>query len=66
PDVYIAARTSFLSKAMTAMQLGADHVTVEEVATAQVMAKQVIEGLRSRARSAAATGAAAAPRSDHA
>lgn len=66
PDVYIAARTSFLSKAMTAMQLGADHVTVEEVATAQVMAKQVIEGLRSRARSAAAAGAAALARSDHA
>lgn len=66
PDVYIAARTSFLSKAMTAMQLGADHVTVEEVATAQVMAKQVIEGLRSRARSAAAAGAAAPARSDHA
>jgi Kef-type K+ transport system membrane component KefB/voltage-gated potassium channel Kch len=62
PDVYIAARTSFLSKAMTAMQLGADHVTVEEVATAQVMAKQVIEGLRSRAL--AATNARAGGRPD--
>ncbi len=62
PDVYIAARTSFLSKAMTAMQLGADHVTVEEVATAQVMAKQVIEGLRSRAL--AATNARAGGKPD--
>jgi hypothetical protein len=47
---------------MTAMQLGADHVTVEEVATAQVMAKQVIEGLRSRAL--AATNARAGGKPD--
>lgn len=51
PDVYIAARTSFLSKAMQAMQLGADMVVVEEVATAEAMAKQVMEGLRHRAKS---------------
>lgn len=43
PHVFIAARTSFLSKAMAASQLGADLVTVEEVATAETMARQVME-----------------------
>lgn len=50
-DVYIAARTSFLSKAMLAMQLGADLVVVEEVATAEAMAKQVMDALIKRAAS---------------
>ncbi len=48
-NVYIAARTSFLSLAMQAMQLGADIVVVEEVATAEAMAKQVVAGLTARA-----------------
>ncbi len=48
-NVYIAARTGFLSRAMQAMQLGADIVVVEEVATAEAMAKQVIAGLTARA-----------------
>ncbi len=48
-SVYIAARTSFLSRAMQAMQLGADIVVVEEVATAEAMAKQVVAGLTARA-----------------
>jgi monovalent cation:H+ antiporter-2, CPA2 family len=46
PHVFIAARTTFLSKAMTASMLGADHVTVEEVATAEAMAKHVISQLQ--------------------
>jgi CPA2 family monovalent cation:H+ antiporter-2 len=45
PHVFIAARTSFLSKAMAAQQLGADHVTVEEVATAEAMARHVMDRL---------------------
>jgi CPA2 family monovalent cation:H+ antiporter-2 len=48
-DVYIAARNSFLSKAMQAMQFGADLVVVEEVATAEAMAKQVMDALIRRA-----------------
>ncbi len=56
PHVYIAARTTFLSKAMVATQLGADHVTVEEVATAEMMARQVLDQLGRRARAAAAAG----------
>lgn len=48
PHLFIAARTSFLSKAIAAMQHGADHVTVEEVATAETMARQVIEQLDKR------------------
>jgi voltage-gated potassium channel Kch len=50
PDVFIAARTSFLSKAIAATQLGADHVTVEEVATAEMMARQVMDRLASRTK----------------
>lgn len=48
PEVFIAMRTTFLSRAMAAMQLGADLVTVEEVAVAETMAKQVMEALARR------------------
>jgi hypothetical protein len=48
PKVFIAARTAHLSRAITATELGADHVTVEEVATAQEMARQVLSQIRSR------------------
>lgn len=41
PDVFIAARTNFLSKGMLAAQAGADHVTVEEVVTADAMGDAV-------------------------
>jgi monovalent cation:H+ antiporter-2, CPA2 family len=50
PNVFLAARVNALSKAIQAMQLGADHVVVEELATAEHMAAQVltkIEQLRS-------------------
>lgn len=50
PDVFIAARTSFLAKAMIATALGADQVTVEEVATAETMARQVLDQLRRRSQ----------------
>ncbi|MBL8990006.1 MAG: cation:proton antiporter [Phycisphaerae bacterium] len=49
PAAFIAARTSFLSKAMAAAQQGADHVTIEEVATAEAMARQVMDRLAARA-----------------
>lgn len=49
PDVFIAARTNFLSQGMIATTLGADIVTVEEMATAQAMATDVIRSLRQRA-----------------
>jgi len=48
PSIFIAARTSFLSRAIAATELGADYVTVEEVVTAQDMAKQVMERLAKR------------------
>lgn len=47
-DVFIAARTSYLSKAITATEFGADHVTVEEVVTAQDMAVKVVQQLARR------------------
>jgi monovalent cation:H+ antiporter-2, CPA2 family len=58
PHVFIAARTNFLSGKFTAMALGADTVTVEEVATAQAMEREVLEGL---ARYLAARAKPAAP-----
>jgi len=48
PDIFIAARTSFLSKAFAAQALGADHVVVEEVATAEMMAREVLDRLAKR------------------
>lgn len=48
PEVFIAARTSYLSKAIAATELGADYVTVEEVVTAQDMAKHVMSRLHKR------------------
>jgi CPA2 family monovalent cation:H+ antiporter-2 len=49
PDVFIAARVNALSKALQAMQLGADHTVVEEMATAEAMAAQVLMKLKQRA-----------------
>jgi len=49
PDIFIAARTSYLSNAFLATNAGADHVTVAEVATAETMARQVLESLAKRA-----------------
>jgi len=49
PDIFISARTGFLSKAFVAQQLGADHVVVEEVATAEMMAREVMARLEQRA-----------------
>lgn len=50
PKVHIAARTSFLSRAMEAQELGADQVTIEEIATAHDMAKQVMAKLTGKRR----------------
>lgn len=44
-NIFIAVRTSFLSGKFTAMGLGADVVTVEEVATAVAMEREVLDGL---------------------
>ena len=49
PDVFVAARANVLSKALQAMQLGADHVVVEELAAAEAMAAQVMAKLEQRA-----------------
>lgn len=49
PKVFIAARTTYLSRAIAATEMGADYVCVEEVVTAQDMARQVMERLARRA-----------------
>lgn len=48
PDAFIAARTGYLSGAFRAQSMGADHVTVEEVATAQAMEREVLAKISSR------------------
>jgi len=48
PDVFIAVRASYLSRAIMAHEAGADHVTIEEVATAQDMALRVLDQLERR------------------
>ncbi|MDX9912811.1 MAG: NAD-binding protein [Phycisphaerales bacterium] len=45
PDVYIAARTTFLSQGLEAMRAGADSITVEEIATASALAHVVTQQL---------------------
>jgi CPA2 family monovalent cation:H+ antiporter-2 len=47
-DVFIAARANALSKGLTAMQLGADHAVVEEMATAEAMGREVLLKVRDR------------------
>lgn len=48
PSVFIAARMSFLSQAMRAKEFGADHVTVEEIATGDLMARDVLDKIVAR------------------
>jgi CPA2 family monovalent cation:H+ antiporter-2 len=48
PNAFIAARLNALSKALQAMQLGADHTVVEEMATAEAMAREVIQKIAQR------------------
>ncbi|MEM9420110.1 MAG: NAD(P)-binding protein [Planctomycetota bacterium] len=43
PEVFISARTNFVSKGMLAMQNGADHVVVEELVTAEAMRKAIVD-----------------------
>jgi len=47
-DVFLAARANALSKGLMAMQLGADHAVVEEMATAEAMGKEVLLKVRDR------------------
>lgn len=55
PAVFIAARTSFLSQALRAREFGADYVTVEEIATGDLMARDVLDKIVSRRASRAET-----------
>lgn len=45
PNIFIAARTNFVSKGLLATQAGADHVVIEEVITAQAMKQAIMEHL---------------------
>ncbi len=48
PDAFIAARTTLASRGDLATTLGADHVTVDELATAEKMRDMVMQRLRER------------------
>ncbi|MFZ4575496.1 MAG: cation:proton antiporter [Phycisphaerales bacterium] len=48
PQAFIAARTSYLSGSFRAQAQGADHVTVEEIATAQAMEREVLAKISPR------------------
>ncbi len=54
PDIFIAARSGVVTKAAQARELGADEVVVEELASAEVMAKRVLGRLRTLHASIAA------------
>jgi glutathione-regulated potassium-efflux system protein KefB len=47
-DIFLAARANALSKGLMAMQLGADHSVVEEMATAEAMGKEVLLKIKDR------------------
>ncbi len=46
PKIFIAARTALVSKGSAASEIGADHVTVDEMATAEAMCLVVRERLQ--------------------
>jgi CPA2 family monovalent cation:H+ antiporter-2 len=48
PDIFIGVRAGYLGRAITAHEAGADHVTIEEVVTAQDMAIKVMNALDKR------------------
>lgn len=56
PTIFIAARANYLSRAMLLQDAGADHVIVEEMATAQAMEKEVMARIQSRHGRHAAEG----------
>jgi len=43
PSLFIAARTNFVSRGLLATKAGADHVTIEELVTAEAMRKAVVK-----------------------
>jgi len=50
PELFIAARTTLASKATLATALGADHVIVDEVASAEAMRQMIVGRLEARGR----------------
>jgi ribosomal subunit interface protein len=50
PDVHIAVRTTFLSQGLGALRAGANTITVEEIATAEAMAREVSQQIADAGR----------------
>jgi CPA2 family monovalent cation:H+ antiporter-2 len=59
PGIFIAARSNFLSGKFRAMELGANVVTVSEVATAVAMEREFLDGVLEHVRSRAGASAPA-------
>ncbi|MCC7390125.1 MAG: cation:proton antiporter [Phycisphaerales bacterium] len=58
PDCFLAVRSGFLSRGLQALAVGADQITIDEIATAAQMAEEVCGRLADRL---AARGAKTAP-----
>ena len=48
PDCFLAVRSAFLSRGFQALGVGADQITIDEVATAAQMAEEVCERMADR------------------
>lgn len=48
PSMYVAVRAPYLSYAIQAREAGADDVTIEEVATATIMSRDVVQAMTKR------------------
>ncbi len=57
PECFLAVRSGYLSRGMQARGVGADHVTIDEIATAAMMAEEVCDRLHGRLAEKARTTA---------
>ncbi len=48
PELFIAVRTGFVGRGLAARSLGADYVTVDELATAEAMQREIVTRLEAR------------------
>lgn len=55
-SAYIAVRAAYLSYAIQAREAGADDVTIEEVATATIMSRDVVQSITKRGLGPVSTG----------
>ncbi len=64
PDCFLAVRSGFLSRGMQALAVGADQITIDEIATAAQMAEEVCGRMADRLARRAAKAEPAKPEAD--